>query len=456
MATDPLAARTVTALTEGSASMPPVGRERFIADVVVTCDEADSVHGPGVVDIEDGRICWVGPKADAPEACTTMSVNDIGGLLMPGLVNSHCHTPMTLVRGVGDGLPLQRWLTEAMWPRESRMTAEDVWWGMTLGSAEMLQRGVTTTCEMYLFEESVVDAAHQSGARLVMTPVVISESSRGFQDRITDLVGFHARHHDPAGRTTVGIAAHSAYDLGVGPVAELAELARSLDATLHLHLAETQEESAVLEERFGRSITGILHDHGVFGGRVLAAHCVWVNPADIELIAADDVAVAHCPVSNMKLGAGIAPLVDLRAAGVTVGYGTDGPASNDSLDLWEEVKIAPLLARVRGLDSTVVTAVQTLAMATRGGAAAVGLDDTGSLTTGNAADMIRIDLDQSTFVPVTDTDDLIAHLAWSGSARKITDVWVAGKPIVVRGEIQTVDMERALAQVRERARRLAG
>ena len=210
MATDPLAARTVTALTEGSASMPPVGRERFIADVVVTCDEADSVHGPGVVDIEDGRICWVGPKADAPEACTTMSVNDIGGLLMPGLVNSHCHTPMTLVRGVGDGLPLQRWLTEAMWPRESRMTAEDAWWGMTLGSAEMLQRGVTTTCEMYLFEESVVDAAHQSGARLVMTPVVISESSRGFQDRITDLVGFHARHHDPAGRTTVGIAAHSA------------------------------------------------------------------------------------------------------------------------------------------------------------------------------------------------------------------------------------------------------
>ena len=435
--------------------MPQPGRQRFVAEVVVTCDTTDAVHSPGVVDIEDGRICWVGPKTGAPEACATMSVNDIGGLLMPGLVNAHCHTPMTLLRGVGDGLPLSRWLSEAMWPREGRMTSDDVWWGMSLGSAEMLQHGITTSCEMYLFEDAVVDAAHQSGARLVMTPVVISESSRGFQDRITDLAGFHARHHDPTGRTTIGIAAHSAYDLGVGPVADLAELARSLDSTLHLHLAETREESAVLEERFGRSITRILHDHEVFTGRVLAAHCVWVGLSDIELMAQDDVAVAHCPVSNMKLGAGIAPLVDLRAAGVTVGYGTDGPASNDSLDLWEEVKIAPLLARTRTLDPTVVTAVETLAMATRGGAAAVGLDDAGSLMAGNVADMIRIDLDQSTFVPVTETDDLISHLAWSGSSRKVTDVWVAGNPVVVHGEVQTVDMERAMAQVRERARRLA-
>ena len=141
--------------------MTQIHQQRFVAEVVVTCDTANSVYAPGIVDIEDGRIHWVGPKEDAPDTSPTTKEYDVGGLLMPGLVNTHCHTPMTLLRGVGDGLPLQRWLTEAMWPREGLMTSEDVWWGMTLGSAEMLQSGVTTSCEMYLFEEAVVTAARQ-------------------------------------------------------------------------------------------------------------------------------------------------------------------------------------------------------------------------------------------------------------------------------------------------------
>ena len=436
--------------------MTQIHPQRFIAEVVVTCDTANTVYTPGIVDIEDGRIRWVGPKEEAPAKSATMHETDIGGLLMPGLVNSHCHTPMTLLRGVGDGLPLQEWLTEAMWPREGLMTSEDVWWGMTLGSAEMLESGITTSCEMYLFEETVVEAVQQTGARLVITPVVISESSRSLKGHIADLTELHNRHHNPAGRTTVGVAAHSAYDLGIDPVAELADLGRSLDTIFHLHLAETQQESTDLERRFGQSIARILYDHGVFDGRVLAAHSVWVDQTDIELMADTGVAVAHCPISNMKLGAGIAPLVDLRTAGVTVGYGTDGPASNDSLDLWEEVKIAPLLARAQALDSTAITAAETLAMATREGAAAVGLNDVGSLVSGNAADMIRVDLNQNTFVPVTSPDELIAHLAWSGSNRLVTDVWVAGEQVVVDGKVQTVDTERARAQVQERARRLAG
>jgi len=427
---------------------------RFTADIVVTCDTDDSVYAPGVVDTVDGRIVWVGPPGDAPDV-TDAVVNNVGGLLMPGLVNAHCHTPMTLVRGSGDGLPLHRWLTEAMWPREGRMTPEDAWWGMTLGSAEMLLAGVTTSCEMYLFEDSVVDAARASGARLVMTPGVVAALHSSGNDRTGEISEFFSRHHDPAGRVTVGVAPHSAYDLGIDAVVDLADLARSLDTVLHLHLAETREESAELEAAHGRSITEILHDHGVLEGRVLAAHCVWVDSTDIELLAADGVAVAHCPVSNMKLGSGIAPLAAMRDAGVTVAYGTDGPASNDSLDLWEEVKMGALLARVHSLDSTLITAVETLAMATRDSASAVGLADTGCLSDGYALDMIRIDLDQSTFVPVTDTDELLAHLAWSGSSRKVTDVWIAGEKVVADGEVLTVDTERAVAEVRERAVRLA-
>jgi 5-methylthioadenosine/S-adenosylhomocysteine deaminase len=429
---------------------------RYLADTVLTCDEAGTVHSPGALDVEDGRVAWVGTAGEAP-AVDALEVRDLGGLLMPGLVNAHCHTPMTLVRGAGDGLPLWRWLTEAMWPREGRMAPEDVWWGMTLGSAEMLQAGVTTSCEMYLHEESVVEAARASGARLVMTPGVVSalhpdDSGEG---RAQDVVDFHARHHDPTGRITVGVAPHSAYDLGVDRVVELAELARSLDVVLHVHLAETAQESEGLEAEHGASVVRILADHGVFGGRVLAAHCVWVDDDDIGVLAAHDVAVAHCPVSNMKLGSGVAPVAAMLEAGVTVALGTDGPASNDTLDLWEEVKAAPLLARVTGLDATLLGPSTVLAMATRIGGRAVGLDDVGCLAAGWAADFQRLDLDHHAFVPVTEPSELLAHVAWAGTDRRVTDVWVAGEQVVADGVVLTVDEEQARAEVQQRAQRLA-
>ena len=429
--------------------------QRFTADVVVTCDMDNSVFAPGVVDTADGKITWVGASQDAPPVDDAVSVADVGGLLMPGLVNAHCHTPMTLMRGSGDGLPLHRWLTEAMWPREGRMTPEDAWWGMTLGSAEMLLAGVTTSCEMYLFEEAMVDAVMESGARLVMTPGVVSGLHSSGSDRTEEVSNFFSKYHDPTGRITVGIGPHSAYDLGIAKVVEMAELAQSLDAILHLHLAETREENVELEATYGRSITAILHDNGVFDSRVLAAHCVWVDKADIALLAADNVAVAHCPISNMRLGCGIAPLTAMKKAGVIVGYGTDGPASNGSLDLWEEVKMAALLARVHALDSTVVSTVETLTMATRDSAAAVGLKDTGYLAPGTTLDMIRMDLGHTSFVPVTEPDELLAHVAWSGSTRRVTDVWVAGEKVVSDGEMLTVDMERVIAEVGKRALRLA-
>ena len=437
---------------------------RFEADVVLTCDDAMTVHAPGAVEVVDGRISHVGSgsapglRSEGPEGLE-MKVHRLGGLLMPGLVNAHAHTPMTLVRGAGDGLPMQRWLTEAMWPREGRMTSEDVWWGMALGSAAMLMAGVTTSCEMYLFEDAVADAVAATGGRLVMTPGVLSvlhgEAFGSDGDRLDALAAFHEIHHDRAGRLTVGIAPHSAYDLGVQTVARLADLARSLDAVLHIHVAETRDESAALEAEHGQSIVQILADHDVLGGRVLFAHAVWTDGDDIATMAAAGVAVAHCPVSNMKLGSGIAPLAQMLEAGVTVGLGTDGPASNDTLDLWEEVKVAPLLARVDALDPTVLTAEQVLAMATSGGASAVGLDDVGRLEVGAAADFIRIDLDRPSFTPVTEPAELLAHLVWTGTDRSVTDVWVAGQRVVEAGVVQTLDVDRARAEVQERAVRLA-
>ncbi len=432
--------------------------DRHVADAVVTCDGDSKVHLPGAVDVSAGRIVRVGPVGGAPDVDGT--VYDHGGLLMPGLINAHAHTPMTLVRGAGDGLPLQRWLTEAMWPREGRMTPEDVWWGMVLGSAEMLAAGVTTSCEMYLFEDALVDAVRATGGRLVMTPAALSvlhgDAFGSDGDRLDAIAAFHAEHHDPLGRVTVGVAPHSAYDLGVGRVADLAELSRSIDAVLHLHVAETRGESAALEAEYGRSIVQILADHDVFAGRTLMAHGVWVDAEDIDILVSTETAVAHCPVSNMKLGSGVAPVAAMLDAGVTVALGTDGPASNDTLDLWEEVKVAPLLARVNALDPTVLPAGLVLEMATREGANAVGLQNVGSLVAGMAADMIRIDLGHPSFTPVTCTDELLAHLVWAGSSRSVTDVWVQGERVVEARVVQTVDVERARAEVQNRAERLAG
>jgi len=439
-----------------STSLASMKRTRYLADTVVTCDEKQAVFSPGCLDIEGNKIVWVGAPEDAPEVLD-VETHQVGGLLMPGLVNAHAHTPMTLVRGAGDGLPLWRWLTEAMWPREGRMIPEDVWWGMTLGSAEMLKAGVTTSCEMYLHEEALVEAAQASGARLVMTPGVVSAlhpDNSGTQ-RGQEIADFHAKYHDPQGRITIGVGPHSAYDLGVERVAELAELARHLDTVLHIHLAETTQESEDLEQRYGQSVVRTLADHGVFDGQVLAAHCVWVDDQDIKILVDHQVAVAHCPLSNMKLGSGIAPLVAMRQAGITVALGTDGPASNDTLDLWEEVKFAPFLARVSALDATLLNPQETLSMATRESAQAVGLTSVGSLASGMTADFIRLDMEHPAFVPVTETAELMAHIAWSGSSRSVTDVWVDGQPVVADSQILTVDEEKARAEVQHRAQRLA-
>ena len=434
------------------------GETRYLADVVLTCDEDFAMIERGTVDVRaDGRIAWVGAAADAP--ATDAPVINLGGLLMPGLVNTHAHTPMTLVRGAGDGLPLMAWLEEVMWPREGRLHPTDVWWGMTLGSVEMLRSGVTTTCEMYAFEHDVIDAGSEAGIRLVMCPGVLSvahlDDAGSVADRVGAIADVHDAVDDPSGLVTIGFAPHSAYDLGVGACAEIAAAARERDALLHIHVAETADEGdALAEEHGGASVPRLLADAGALEGRVLAAHSVWLDDVDLDIYASAGVAVAHCPVSNMKLGSGVARVPEMIERDITVALATDGPASNDDLDLWEEIKIASLLARVTALDPTVMSAQQVISMATRSGGDALGLD-VGVLEPGRWADMIRLDIDDVAFVPVTSPQELIAHVAWSGGSRHVTDVWVGGERVVAGGVCLTVDEARARYEVQHRAQRLA-
>ena len=205
----------------------------------------------------------------------------------------------------------------------------------------------------------------------------------------------------------------------------------------------------------GKSTIEILAQHGILDGKILAAHSVWLNETDMEIYAQKGVRVAHCPVSNMKLASGTAAIQAMRAKGIDVGLGTDGPASNDDLDLWQEIKISPLLARVTELDASSMTPQDALTMATVEGSRAIGNDDSGTLQIGAKADFVRLELDNPTFVPVTNDDELIAHVAWSGSGRHVTDVWVQGTQVVANRRLTNFDLERAIAESQTRGLRLA-
>lgn len=426
-------------------------------------DDACTMYRPGALDVAGDRVVWVGPAADASDDVDAPGdvgrVERVGGLLMPGLVNTHGHSPMTLLRGAGDGLPLRRWLAEAVWPREARLEADDVWWGMQLGCAELLRAGVTTTCELYLHSRAVADAALASGIRCVLTPGIFDLPGAGptatWQRFLEDAVQVHTDLDGRDDRITVGLGPHAAYTLPPEGLAAVAKVAGDLDALVHVHVAETLAEDAVVRARHGCGAPEALARAGLFDCRVLAAHAVWLDEAELELFARHDVAVAHCPQSNAKLGSGVADVPKMLARGIRVGLGTDGPASNDNLDLWEELRLAPLLARAVARDASAMATLDALALATRGGATALELQ-CGVLAPGHLADFVRLELDDAAFVPAESDTDLLTLLVWAASSRLVTDVWVGGRHLVEGGVCRTVDEQRARREVADRARRLAG
>jgi 5-methylthioadenosine/S-adenosylhomocysteine deaminase len=413
---------------------------------------------PGAVEIDDGLISWVGDPWQVPPAAGT-EVQQLGGLLMPGLVNCHGHSPMTLVRSAGDGLPLDRWLSETVWPREARFTDEDVYWGMVLGAAELLCNGTTTTCEQYRHPGPVVEALVDAGIRAVYTPGIFdvpgSDSGDTWENLLEEACALFDAMAGREGRIELGFGPHSAYTVPPEGLRAIAVEAQRRNALLQIHLCETRAEGAMVEQRYGVSAPALLAEAGALDGRVLAAHAVWLDGADLELVAAHDVAVAHCPGSNGKLGAGVAPLRALLDRGVRVGLGTDGPASNDDLHLWDEMRLAALLARAVATDPGTVSSATALRLATRGGGEALGLP-VGALEVGRPADLVRLRTDDARFTPsVTDTE-LLGHLVWAGAGYLVTDVWVGGQRVVEAGRCTMVDGERARAEVGRRARRLVG
>jgi 5-methylthioadenosine/S-adenosylhomocysteine deaminase len=428
--------------------------QRFTARAVVVGDRAGTVIPDAVLDVSDGRIDWVGPAAEAPAAPGAEPVA-LPGVVLPGLVNTHSHAPMVLFRGQGEGLPLDRWLQEVMWPREARLTPEDVEVAMTAASAEMLRNGVTTSVEMYFHPERIAAAVGRTGARaLILSPLIPLPGLPPFEQQLQDAVALAAEA--PAdGVVEYGIGPHAAYTVPLPVLREAAALGREHGLLLHLHVAETATEGADLLAEHGLSVPALLAAHDVLGGRVLAAHCVHMDDGDLELWREYDVAVAHCPASNAKLASGVARLRDMLDRGIRVGMGTDGPASNDGLDLFADLRLATSLARLTARSATALTAAEAVWLATGAAADAIGRPDLGQLEAGRRADLVHVDTRDLVFEPVGDPADVLAHLVWSGAGRHVRDVWVGGRRVVADGATTTVDTEALRVDVAARAARLA-
>jgi 5-methylthioadenosine/S-adenosylhomocysteine deaminase len=436
---------------------------RLAAPVVLTCDERCTVLRDAVVDVDAaGRIGYVGPSAAGPPAPGPELA--LTGILLPGLINTHAHTAMTALRGIGGDLPLMRWLTEVIWPAEARVDAEDVRVGMLVGALEMLGAGITTSVEMYFHNEAVVEAVLAAGSRAVVTPGIIAVPGwdrlgtwQQMLDGISRWIDAEGIRFGPGERIELGYGPHAAYTLPAEALAAAGAAARERGALLHIHVAETTGEDTAIREQHG-SVPLLLEHLGVLsdGARVLAAHAVQLSDTDIAVLARHRAGVAHCPGSNSKLASGIARLIDLRVAGIDVGLGTDGPASHDDLDLWEDVRLAARLARLSTGDAAALTAAQALLLATRGGAAAIGRDDLGTLRPGGWADLVHMGADDPAFAAGLDVPDaqLLANLVWAAGARAVRDVWVAGERVLHGGTPTRVVPAEAHAMLRSRVSRI--
>src|SRR3954452_22878152 len=360
-------------------------RQRFLARAVVVGDRAGTVVPDAALDVDDDRITWVGPAAEAPPLGDAELV-ELPGVLTPGLVNTHSHAPMVLFRGQGEGLPLDRWLREVMWPREARLTPEDVEVAMTAASAEMLANGVTTSVEMYFRPHRIAAAVGATGARAVIaTPLIPLPGLPPFEEQLRYAADL-ATGAPEDGTVEFGIGPHAAYTVPLPVLRAAAAAAREHGLLLHLHVAETATEGADLLASHGLSVPSLLAAHDVLGGRVLAAHCVHMDDGDLDLWREYDVAVAHCPASNAKLASGVAPVRAMLDRGLRVGLGTDGPASNDGLDLLADARLAASLARVTSGSATALTSGEAFWLATGGAADAIGRPDLGQLEAGRRAD----------------------------------------------------------------------
>ncbi len=407
--------------------------------IVLTQDPAGTVFEDGAVCVSGDHIVFVGDARDIDLGNAGRVIDAGGGIIMPGLINTHTHAAMTCFRGLADDMELMQWLNHYILPAEAKLDHDTVYMASMLACAEMMLSGTTCFSDMYLFEDAVAEAVHVAGMRAVVGEVLydFDSPSYGTVDKGLE----HTRRlvekwrRDPL--VTVAVEPHSTYLCAPALLQKAARLSEEYGIPLIIHVAETNSERASIMERYGKSPVALLADIGVLSPRVLACHCVHVDEADIGLLSRYGVKVSHNPESNMKLASGIAPVPEMIDAGVCVGLGTDGPASNNNLDMFIEMDTAAKVHKVRRLDPTVMSARTVLNMATRDAARALGLEKvTGSLEIGKKADIVVVDTNKPHLTPMY---DVFSHLVYSASGSDVDTVLINGRIVVEKGELTAFD-----------------
>lgn len=408
----------------------------------------------GFVAVGSSKILQIGPMAECPPAGTGTVLDGQGQLAMPGLVNGHCHAPMTLFRGMADDLDLHTWLQAHIFPAESRqVNPEMVYWCGKLAAAEMLLSGTTMVADGYFLEDEVARACAETGIRCLAAQAVIDFPAPGAEDpkhNIEVAAQFLARWQGRHPLITPAVFAHAPYTCANDTLRRAKQITRSHQAPLFIHAAETREENRQIAEPLAPTPIGHLATLGILDRDTVCVHCVWADDRDLDLLTANGAAVVTCPQSNAKLASGRAPLAAMLQRGLRVALGTDSAASNNTLDLFREMDFAAKLQKVNPCDPTALPACRLLKMATWGGADALGLGaGHGTLEPGAPADLILIDLQEPHLQPFHSPNLLV----YSQAGAAVRTVIVNGQLVVRNRRLLTIDIRETCEQVRKIAAR---
>ena len=409
------------------------GAPVFTGDILI---ENDTIKAIGLVDARDTQGAQV--------------IDGKRTIAMPGLINTHTHAAMTLLRSYADDMELMPWLNDKIWPAEAKFVNEHIYWGSALAAVEMIQSGTTTFADMYDSMHEVAKVVEESGLRANLTRGCVVFSDPELKN-IQKNVRLYENFNDTAdGRIKVWFAPHAPYTCPPEYVEKIVEAAKSCNAGIHVHLAETLDEQRQIAEGYGKTPTEYLNDLGVFELPTLAAHSVYLNDTDIAILKEHNVGIAHNPSSNLKLASGIANIPKYLQAGLNVGLGTDGCSSNNTLNMFKEMTICSFVQKVNAMDPTVLPAEEILNMATLGGAKVLRWEDEiGTLEVGKKADLILVDIDKPHFAPWNNS---MSDLVYSAQGGDVKTTIVNGKILMKDYEVLTLDVERIMAEANRIAR----
>lgn len=419
----------------------------LIKNVEIISEENNEVFNIG---IQNQVISYIGKEI--PNGYDNASVIEGKNFIaVPGMVNTHTHAAMTLLRSYADDMILMDWLQNKIWPAEANLTGDDVYWGTKLAIIEMLKSGTTTFADMYFFMDRVAEAVQETGIRASLSRGMIGVVPDA-NEKIKESIDLYNNWHGQAdGRISVMFGPHAPYTCPVNYLKRIIDEAGKLGAEIHMHLSETAYEVEECEREHGMTPIALMNNIGLFDLGALAAHCVHVTPADIEIMAAKNVRVAHNPQSNLKLASGIAPVPEMLAAGLIVGLGTDGTSSNNNLDMLEEARLTAMLHKNNQSDPLVIPAKQALNLATKQGALALGLTDVGEVKVGQKADLVLYDMNKPYWYPRHDRTSLFVYAA---NASDADTVIVNGKILMEHGNLLTIDEEKVYAEANKCGLRL--